>query len=82
MSQRIVISNLPPETTVEGLAAGLAQHGVEAEITLNVEGNADQVLAVLVLDNVDRPAADRLAEKIDGLMFGDRRLHAFVPLFF
>jgi hypothetical protein len=82
MSLRIVISNLPPKTTVEGLRAGVAEHGVDAEISLNDEGNADRVTAVLVLGDTHRPTADRLAENIDGTFFEGRRLRAFVPLFF
>ncbi len=81
MSLRIVISKLPPQTTVEGLRTELAENGIKAEIALNDEGNADQVTAVLILNDLDRPAAGRLADRFDGSMYQGRRLQAYVPLF-
>jgi hypothetical protein len=82
MSLRIVISNLPPETTVDGLRAGVAGHWGDAKISLTDEGNTDRVTAVLILGDMHRPTADRLADNIDGTFFEGRRLRAFVPLFF
>lgn len=81
MSLRIVISRLPPQTTAEGLRMKLAENGIDAEIALNDEGNADEVTAVLIVNDLDRPVAGRLAERFDGSIYQGRRLHAYVPLF-
>lgn len=81
MSLRIVISRLSPQTTAEGLQTELAAQGIEARISLNDEGNADQVTAILILKNLDRPTAGWLAARYDGAIYQGRRLHAYVPLF-
>jgi hypothetical protein len=82
MSLRIVISKLPPQTTAEELGRVLAVQGIiAASISLNDEGNADQVTAILILKDLGRPTAGRLAERFDGTIYQGRRLHAYVPLF-
>ncbi|MGB5834530.1 MAG: RNA-binding protein [Thiohalocapsa sp.] len=82
MSQKIIIGNLPPAVTVEEITKVLTDAGVEQlNVTLNNEGDASKVTAVLVLDDLDRPSADRIAGQINGTRYRDRTLSAFVPLF-
>jgi hypothetical protein len=81
MSLRIVIWNLPPATSAERVRTALLDDGIAAEIALNDEGNADRVMAIVILHQADRPTADLLAERIDGTLYEGRRLHAFVTLF-
>jgi hypothetical protein len=78
---KLVIGNLPPETTAEELASALAEHGIESTVTLNTEGNPDKVTAIVVVPDMDRPTADRLALRISGIHHKGRTLRAFVPLF-
>lgn len=82
MSQRIVISNLPPDVTAEEIEQVARNGGAEApSVTLNREGNADKVAAVLELPSIDRVTADRIAARINGTRYRDRTLGAYVPLF-
>ncbi|MCG6940844.1 MAG: hypothetical protein LJE69_06305 [Thiohalocapsa sp.] len=82
MSQRILIGNLPPDVTVEEIEQVARDGGAEAPaVTLNREGNADKVAAVLELANIDRAAADRIAARINGTRYRERTLSAYVPLF-
>jgi hypothetical protein len=81
MSQKIMIGNLPPGVTVEELAGILTDAGAEnPKITLNDEGNADKVTAILTLD-LDRAAADKIVDRVRGRLFRGRTLTAYVPLF-
>lgn len=82
MSQRIIIGNLPPDTTVEEIEQVARDGGAEAPtVKLNREGDADKVTAVLELPNLDRAGADRIAADIDGSRYRERTLSAYVPLF-
>ncbi len=82
MTQRILIGNLPPDITVEEIEQVARDGGAEApSVTLNREGDADKVAAVLQLPNIDRAAADRIAASINGARYRDRTLSAYVPLF-
>ena len=82
MTQKIIIGNLPPDVTVDELARLLVQAGADdPEITLNNEGNLEQVTAVLALGDLDRPAADKIVDRIRGRLFRGRTLTAYVPLF-
>ena len=81
-SQKILIGNLPPDVTVEELSQILTEAGAEnPQITLNNEGNADKVTAILLLPGLDRPAADRLVDGLRCHLFRGRTLNAYVPLF-
>ena len=82
MTQKILIGNLPQDITVEEITKVLADAGVEQlDITLNNEGDASKVTAVLAIGDLDRPTADRIASEINGTRYRDRTLSAFVPLF-
>jgi hypothetical protein len=82
MTQKIIIGNLPPDVTVDELARLLVQAGADdPEITLNNEGNLEKVTAVLALGDLDRPAADKIVDRIRGRLFRGRTLTAYVPLF-
>ncbi len=82
MSQRILIGNLPPDVTVEELEQVAREAGAEApRVTLSHEGDQDKVGAVLELPNLDRVAADKIANQINGSRYKDRALTAYVPLF-
>jgi RNA recognition motif-containing protein len=82
MSQRIVVGNLPPDTTVEELAEVLANAGAEqVAITLNNEGDKSKVAAVIAFEDIDRATADRIAARINGMRYRERTLSAYVPLF-
>lgn len=81
MSLSIVVGDFSPETTAEELQEVFAGHGVDAEITLNKEGNKDKVTAVIRLPEADRVTADRLAARLNGVEYKGRFLKAYVPLF-
>jgi hypothetical protein len=82
MTQKIIIGNLPPDVTVDELARLLVQAGADdPEITLNNEGNLEKVTAVLALGDLDRPAAEKIVDRIRGRLFRGRTLTAYVPLF-
>ena len=81
MPMHIVVSNLPPEVTAEGIRARFEELGLAAQIILNHEGDPGKVTAIIESDDLDRPAADQIAERIDGALYNGRRLHAYVPLF-
>jgi len=82
MTQKIIIGNLPPDVTVDELARLLVQAGADdPEITLNNEGNLEKFTAVLALGDLDRPAADKIVDRIRGRLFRGRTLTAYVPLF-
>jgi hypothetical protein len=82
MSQKILISNLPPDVGTEQIARVLTEAGVEhLDVTLNNQGNPDKVTAVLTMGDIDRATADRIAAQINGTLYQGRTLHADVPLF-
>jgi hypothetical protein len=82
MSLRILVGNLPPEVTVEEIETVAREGGATApKVRLNREGDAQKVVAVLELPNIDRAAADKIAAKINGSRYRDRTLTAYVPLF-
>lgn len=82
MSQKIMIGNLPQDVTVEEITRVLEDAGIERlQLTLNNEGDATRVTAVLDLADADRPTADRIATRINGTRYRERTLTAYVPLF-
>jgi histidyl-tRNA synthetase len=82
MTQRILIGNLPADVTVEEINQILTDAGVQqVDITLNNEGDADKVAAVLAMGNADRATVDRIAKQINGTRYRERTLSAYVPLF-
>lgn len=82
MTQKILIGNLPADVTVEEITQVLAKAGIEqVKITLNNEGDASRVAAVLALEDTDRATADRVAQKINGVRYREHTLSAYVPLF-
>ena len=82
MTQKILIGNLPADVTVDEITKVLTEAGVQqVNITLNNEGDANKVAAVLALDDVDRATVDRIAQKINGTRYRERTLTAYAPLF-
>jgi histidyl-tRNA synthetase len=82
MTQKILIGNLPADVTVEEITQVLTEAGVEdVNITLNNEGDASKVAAVLALSGADRATVDRIAKKINGTRYRERTLTAYAPLF-
>jgi hypothetical protein len=82
MTQKILIGNLPADVTVEEITQVLTEAGVEdVNITLNNEGDASKVAAVLALGDADRATVDRIAQKINGTRYRERTLTAYAPLF-
>ncbi|WP_295392223.1 hypothetical protein [uncultured Thiodictyon sp.] len=77
----IVIANLPPEITAEGIQARMRALGTNAQITLNHEGDPSKVTAIIDSAGLERTAADQIAWRINGAIYQGRRLHAYVPLF-
>ncbi len=74
MTQKILIGNLPADVTVEEITQVLTEAGVQqVNITLNNEGDASKVAAVLALDDADRATVDRIAKKINGRATGSAR---------
>lgn len=81
MTMHIVVANLPPGVTPEGVKARFEELGVIGDITLNREGNPNKVTAIFEFDHLERTAADQIAYRIDGMLFRGRRLQSYVPLF-
>ena len=82
MTHKILIGNLPADVTVEEITQVLTEAGVEqVNITLNNEGDASKVAAVLALGDADRATVDRIAKKINGTRYRERTLTAYAPLF-
>lgn len=82
MSQRIMVGNLPPEISEEEIVSILEEmEATGITVTLNREGDAERVSAVIEFPNIDRITADRIAERINGSEFHERFLTAYVPLF-
>ena len=82
MTQKIIVGNLPADVSVDELTKILTEAGVEqVAITLNNEGDSQRVAAVLSFDGIDRPTADRIADRLNGTRDRDRTLRAYVSLF-
>jgi histidyl-tRNA synthetase len=82
MTQKILVGNLPADVTVDEISEVLAEAGIEqVKITLNNEGDANKVAAVLALEGADRATVDRVAQKINGMRYRERTLTAYAPLF-
>ena len=81
MPMHIVIANLPPGVTPEGVKARFEELGVVGEITINREGDPGKVTAIIESDDLERVAADQIAYRIDGSLYHGRRLQSYVPLF-
>jgi hypothetical protein len=77
----ILVSNLPADVSEERLQEVFAKAGLNATIKLNREGDASKVTAVVESPDMDRPAADRLAARINGMQYEGHKLSAYVPLF-
>ncbi len=77
----ILVSNLPAEVTEEGLQEAFAKAGLNATVMLSREGDASKVTAIVESADMDRPAADRLAARINGMLYEGHKLSAYVPLF-
>ena len=82
MTNKILIGNLPADVTVEEITKVLTEAGVQqVNITLNNEGDASKVAAVLALGDADRATVDSIAKKINGTRYRERTLTAYAPLF-
>jgi histidyl-tRNA synthetase len=82
MTQKILVGNLPADVTVDEISEVLAEAGIEqVKITLNNEGDANKVAAVLAVEGADRATVDRVAQKINGMRYRERTLTAYAPLF-
>jgi histidyl-tRNA synthetase len=82
MTQKILVGNLPADVTVDEISQVLAEAGIEqVKITLNNEGDANKVAAVLAVEGADRATVDRVAQKINGMRYRERTLTAYAPLF-
>jgi histidyl-tRNA synthetase len=82
MTQKILVGNLPADVTVDEISQVLAEAGIEqVKITLNNEGDASKVAAVLAVEGADRATVDRVAQKINGMRYRERTLTAYAPLF-
>lgn len=80
MTLRVIVSNFPPGTSAEELAAALAEHEVHVGVTLDDPGSPEKATAIIELPQHERVAADHLAERINAIEYRGRYLHAHVPL--
>ncbi len=72
----VMISNLPGDVTEEEIEEILKEHGVPVSgLTLNNEGDADRVTAVVELDT-DHAGAKALASMVNGKFWKGRTLSA------
>lgn len=78
---RVALGNLPPDVTEDDIHDELEHLGYEFEIFLERSGNEDRVTAVITFDGMTRNAAKKLAQQLNGMLYRDRTLRAYVPLF-
>lgn len=78
---RILVANLPPDVAEEDIEEALEHLGYDLSVSLVREGSPDKVTAVVRFEGMTRNAAEKLAERIDGMPWQDRYLRAYVPLF-
>lgn len=77
----ILVGNLPPDVVEEDIVDALEPLGYDLSISLNREGSADKVTAVVKFEGMTRNTAEKLADRINGMPWRDRYLRAYVPLF-
>lgn len=78
---RVALGNLPPDVTEEDIHDELEHLGYEFTIFFERSGNEDRVTAVITFDGMTRNAAKKLAEQLNGMIYRDRTLRSYVPLF-
>jgi len=74
---RIVIGNLPDDTTEEAIQEALSAFAPVNAITLSHESGTPS--AIIEMD-MKKSEADALAKRIQGRMFQGRELRAWVPI--
>lgn len=77
----VALGNLPPDVTDEDIHEELEHLGYELSIHMERSGNEDRVTAIITFDGMTRNAAEKLAEQLNGMLYRDRTLRAYVPLF-
>lgn len=78
----ILVGNLPSDVQEDDVLDALEGLGYELSVSLKREGDAEKVLAVVRFDGMTRGVAEKLAQRIQGMLWRDRTLTAYVPLFF
>lgn len=81
MAAKVLVGNLPPETTEEEVKQLFAEIGAEAEVLkMSGEGGADSVTATVSLD-LDPTTAQIMADRARKRHFKGRELSFYVPRF-
>ncbi len=77
-----VIGNIAPETGEEEFKTFLEQFGQITQVTLVTSGSPDVYNAEVEIPVDTRVGAQAIAEKLNGMMWRDRRLEVNNMLFF
>lgn len=77
----VLVGNLPPDIDEDDLQDAFEGLGYELDIKLVREGSEERVTAVVRFEGMTRVVADQLAARIKGMLWRDRTLQAYVPLF-
>jgi hypothetical protein len=79
---RILVGNLPPDVSADGLQQVFADLGLNVGVKLNREGDPDKIAAIVEAEDLDRIGADSIVAMIDGHRYKkDHTLTILVPLF-
>ena len=82
MSSKVLIGNLPPDTTPEEIVALFSAETAKVEVLkLFDDGTTDRVTATVALD-VPQATAKVMADRAKRTHFKGRELDVYVPQFF
>ena len=82
MSSKVLIGNLPPDTTAEDVVELFSAENANVEVLkLSDDGTKDRVTATVALD-VPQATAKVMADRARRTHFKGRELDVYVPQFF
>jgi hypothetical protein len=82
MSSKVLIGNLPPDTTADEVVALFCAENARVEVLkLSDDGNPEQITATVALD-VPLATAKVMADRARLAHFKGRELDVYVPQFF
>ena len=82
MSSKVLVGNLPPDTTAEEVVALFSTGKANVEVLkMSDEGTPDRITATVALD-VPQATAKVMADRAKQTHFKGRELDVYVPQFF
>ena len=79
MPSQILVSNLPPGTTVEEVEEMFQKWGAEVQVEIQTEGDPDRPTALVTLD-VDQKTARIMVDRSKDYFYKGRTLSFYAPL--